>query len=217
MITTYAIGGFLDYMKTIICGQFPVIDQYVYDENGDFNSRAIQYITRDGIFSKLEGQVPESWVMFIWNRESITEGQVHSRRMTFSSSLNDGTENLGVSQVRMGGLPVTLSIICSNIEMAEYIEEYLFVLAGETIVFDIDVPDFGTFSLSTEVTLGSNFEKLQLENYGSATKIEKTFTINYPIILPKVYTPSINGISNRIGCVTGEEGLVQKVREQDLN
>jgi len=211
MISSYAIVGLLDHVKNNLLKDFPVIDQFVFDENGDWGNRAIQYITREGVFAKYEGKIQDKWVLLIWNRESITEGQIHSRRITTSSFLEGEGGDLGVSEARMGSLPVNVSIICSDIEMAEWIEEYLFVLAGESIKYDIDIPDFGNISVSAEHALDSSFEKLTLENNGSATKIEKTFILNYPIILPKKYHPSIGKITTRLGFVT--DTSVEKINE----
>ena len=216
MISSYAIGGLLDHIKNELLEDFPIVDQYVFDESGDWGERAIQYITREGVFAKAEGKIPDKWVLLVWNRDSLIEGQVHSRRLTASSFMTTAGTELGASQVRMGSLPVSVSIVCSDIEMAEWIEEYLFVLAGETISFEIDIPEFGKFSVSAEAVLDATFEKLALENHGSATKIEKTFTINFPVILPKHYFPSIGGIGMRIGTVTGSDDAVTKTKDETL-
>ena len=184
MMTSNAILGFLDHVKSTTLSVFPIENIYVYDDSLDFGERAIQYITRAGPYEKLETTVPTEWVIIIWNRGSLIKSDTNGRPMEITI-MHDTEDRLdGISKFRMADLDVTMKFVTNSIELAEEIEEYLHVLAEESISFGFTDDILGDFSASAKPGATTDFEKESTEQYGSITSITLNAEIVFPVILP---------------------------------
>jgi len=200
MNVSSAVVGYLDYMKDVILESFDILDTYVYDENLDFRGRASQFIAREGVFQKLEGEQPKDWVFIIWNRGSlVTNDTSHNRVMKISV----GTVNKNLvdseSVMRMAKLDVEMKIVTNNIDIAERIEEWLHVLSGETVTFEADYgSELGVMKCSVDADTTTSFEKEDLAEVGSTMSIGLQATISFPVILGVRKANIIKHIHNRL-------------------
>jgi len=196
MMTTNAILGYLTYVSTTTLSKFTIENIYVYDESLNFTERAIQYITRSGPFAKIEGEVPETWVILIWSRGSLVKSDINGRPMTVSIGLENSIN--GESKFRMADLDVTLKYVTNSIELAEDIEEYLHVLAEENVSFPFSDVNFGDFRASAKPGATTEFEKEETASNGSVSSVTLNATITYPIILPKQEVKDIRVINHTV-------------------
>jgi len=197
-MTTNAILGFLDYLNTKSLTIFPIDTFYVYDESLDFAERAIQYITRKGPYSKLEGVVPEKWVILIWNRGSLIKSPTNGRAMDISIPSEVDGRIAGISKFRMADLDITCKFVTNSIEMAEDMEEYLHVLAEESISFGFNNPIFGDFRASASPGATTDFEKETTSEYGSVSSVTLNASISFPVVLPLQNVKDIQTINHDI-------------------
>ena len=192
MMTSNAIIGYLNHLNDITLGDFVIEDTYVFDESLDFAARAIQYVTRQGAYEKVEGTVPDTWVIMIWSRGSLDTSVVNNRTQTITVPDLTETDRLeGYSNYRMASLPVTCKFVTNSIELAEDIEEYLFVLADEYASYAFTAPRFGDFRAAALTDANVEFEKEDTESYGSITAVTLNASISFPVILPVIAATDI--------------------------
>ncbi len=198
-MTSNAILGYLNYIKNNSLPIFPIEPMFVYDESLDFSERAIQYITRKGPYAKIEGAVPDKWVILIWSRGSLIKSPTNGRPMEISLPSADDSETLvGISKFRMADLDVTIKLVTNSIEMAEDIEEYLHVLSEETVSFGFTDSIFGDFRASGSPGATTEFEKETTAEFGSVSSVTLNASISFPVILPTREVKDIRVINHEI-------------------
>jgi hypothetical protein len=196
MMTSDAILGYLDFMRTEMLSVFPIENIYVFDESLDFTERAIQYITRAGPYEKIEAKDANDWVIIIWKRDSLVSSAINGRPMEISiGSEADETIIDSESKFRMAELGISIKLVTNNIELAEDIEEYLHVLTEEYVSYEFENTMFGKF-MGTAMPGGTTeFEKEDTNSYGSVTSVSFVANLTYPIILPKTHRSRIERIN----------------------
>jgi hypothetical protein len=200
MHVSSAITGFLNYVKDVTLDHFEIIDIFVYDENLDFRGRASQFIAREGIFQKFEGEDPKDWIFIIWNRGSLQPNDTsHSRIMDVTMGLNDSDVIDSEVRMRMVKLDIELKIVTNNIDIAETLEEWLHIRSGELLTFSADYgTEFGIMECSAEADMSTTFEKEDINELGSLMSVGTTATISFPIFLVPNEAKIIKHIHNKI-------------------
>lgn len=199
MNTSKAIIGLLDKIRTTTLQHFEVLDAYIYDETLDFRGRASQYIARQDVFQQLEGKPPKNWVFMIWNRSSLMNSNYNNRPMEITiDSTGVGTHADSTTNMRMASLDIELKIVTNNIEIAETIEEHLYVNTGEFVVFEADYGEHGIITCSAQPDTTTSFEKEDIQEVGPVIGIGTTININYPVIMPTKIAPVIETIDYRL-------------------
>lgn len=186
MVTTKVITGLLNHVKDVTLSQFSIENYFVYDPNLDFSERAKQYISRQGIFQTLEGEVPDTWAIIVWSRSGIEKPPQTMRQHRVPLSSTNDLQNLdSESEMRVGQISIDFKIITNNMEYAEDIEETLYVRAGESIDFEADYgATFGLHRCASEAEAPTSFETVDIESHGSVTAVATTFNVSYPVYLP---------------------------------
>jgi len=200
MNVSSAIIGYLNHIRLETLSEFTILDNYIYDESLDFRGRASQFIAREDVFQKLEGKAPKDWIFIIWNRGSlITNDTSHNRPLRVTVGTIDPKKIDSECKVRMGKIDVEMKIVTNNIEIAERIEEWLHVLAGESVVYEADYgTELGVMKCSIDSEASTSFEKEDLAEVGSTISIGLQATISFPVIIGLKKADIIEHIHNNI-------------------
>jgi hypothetical protein len=206
-----AVVGYLNRIKDGILAHFDVLDTFIYDESLDFRGRASQYLARESVFQKLEGETPKDWVFIIWNRGSISESGLNNRVQEIQYESPDaGYPGHADSTVlyRLASIDIELKIVTNNISIAEYIEEYLYVLVGELATFDADYGEYGIWKCAATPAKTTSFEKEDINELGPVIGVGLSTALEFPVLLPakkgnlileineKLWFPEIENIRN---------------------
>lgn len=214
MNTSRAIIGLLDTVRNTTLKHFDVLDTYIYDESLDFRGRASQYIAREDVFQQLEGTPPKDWIFIIWNRSSLMSSNYNNRPLgiTVNSLDNDAPHADSTTNMRMASLDVEMKIVTNNIEIAETIEEHLYVNTGEFVVYEADYGSLGKITCSAQPDTDTSWEKEDINEVGPVIGIGITININFPVIMPPEIASVIESIDYRLwaGVINKHPDLVEE-------
>lgn len=201
MNVSYVIQGLLDKVRTETLSHFTVLDSYIYDENLDFRGRASQWLAREGIFQKYEGEIPNDWVFIIWNRSSIQNSNYNNRPMQMKVATPNSPDGKAdaISTYRSASINVGFKIVTNNMNIAETIEEHLYVNTGELTTFAASYEVFGVdveCSASPDTT--TTFEKEDLNELGPVIGVGVDIVVEFPVIMPVDPIHRINIINEKI-------------------
>jgi len=199
MQTSMVIEGLLGHIKDTTLGDFNILETFVFDDSLDFRARAIQYLTREGIFQTLESETPDEWSLFIWTRSPLTNPQqvIRSNKITYSDNkdkMSDGTFDHRLAQI-----DISCKLVSNSIELSETIEEYLFVYGGEHIKFSVDYGGvIGIVECSAEAQASTNFETEDLDGNGTVVAVSLDMSITYPVLIHKKSGSNIEKITSDV-------------------
>ena len=195
-----AIVAFLDTIKDTTLKHFDVIDTYVYDESLDFRGRASQFIARESVFQKEEGEPPKNWVFIIWNRGNLMPSNYNNRPyvLTMDSTKTDAPHADSIATMRWASMDIELKIVTNNMEIGETIEEHLYVNSAEFTTFVVDLGANGLIDCSAQPEKTNTFEKEDIQEVGSVIGIGLSVNINFPVIMPEEMTPVIETIDYKL-------------------
>ena len=181
MTVSYAIEGYLNFIKDSVLSDFSdiVLSGFVYDESLEFNARASSFIRKQIEFQKAEGTPVTDWAFIVWNRSNLG-ASFTSRPQVVTIDTTDDDIPDSKATMKMGTLEIELKVFTNNVEVGEYIEEYLHVLSGELVSFEANYVEYGeTMRCSADPTSATTFEKEELAEVGSTIGIGITSTIHY--------------------------------------
>ena len=185
MTVSYAIEGYLNFLKDTVLGDFSdiVLSGFVYDESMDFNARASSFIRKQAEFQKEEGSPITDWAFIVWNRGDIGSSFT-SRPQKISIATNNDDVIDATATMKMGTIEVQVKVYTNNVEIGEHIEEYLHVLSGEMVSFEANYIAFGEImKCSADPSTSTTFEKEELAEVGSTIGIGLSTTIHFPVIV----------------------------------
>lgn len=197
MQTSMVIESLLNHIKNSTLGEFTIEPNFVFDDSLDFRERAVQYITRNGVFEKVEGEVPSEWSIFIWTRSPIvsTDQVLRPHKAPYIDILSGAS--YGRYSHRLAQVDISCKIVSNSIELSETIEEHMFVLGGESVTFDVDYGELGVFTCSAVASASTNFEVTSLESNGTIVAVSFDVSITYPLLILKKEFKNIQEISSR--------------------
>ncbi len=187
MNVSSVIIGLLDKLRNDTLKHFTVMDTYIYDETLDFRGRASQWLAREGIFQREEGETPKDWVFIIWNRGSLSPSNYNNKpsRVTVNTTPLAMDYADAETTMRMASLDIGIKVVTNNMSIAETIEEHLYVNTGEFEVFDADYGDpIGVIKCSAQPNTTTSFEKEDLASLGPVIGIGLSLNLNFPVIMP---------------------------------
>ena len=211
MQTSMVIESLLDYVSENILSEFEILKPYVFDDSLNFRERAVQYLTRKGVFQTLEGETPDTWTMFIWTRSPLTPPPASQRYHSVPFALNPQDTLIGEYEQRTAQIDITCKMVCNNIEQAETMEEHMFVKGGDRISFEVDYgAPLGKMRCSAEALASTNFEVEDLDGNGTVVAVSMDLSIYYPVFAKKVEYQPILEIKNRtmVSDESGDEMVV---------
>ena len=200
MIVTYAIEGYLKFMKETLLSDFSdiLLNGYVYDESMDFNSRASAFIRKQMEFQKAEGTEVTDWAFIVWSRGDLSSSFTSRPTKISIDSNNDGVLD-STATMKMGAVEVQMKVYTNNVELAETIEEYFHVYSGELTHFDANYVHYGKImKCSVDPDTTTTFEKEELAEVGSTIGIGINGNIHFPVIVGKQTVARIEHIHSII-------------------
>jgi len=185
MVTSKIIGSYLGFLKDNLLSNFSVEPTFVYDESLDFRQRAVQYVTRSGIFQADEGSLPNNWSIIVWSRGSLETPPVAGRLHNNIAYYNSGSSILnGEYKGKLAQCIVSCKVVTNRIETAETIEELLFVQGSETVSFKTDYGEnIGLIDCSAAPMVVTDFQSEDLEGNGTIVAISFDVTLFFPIFI----------------------------------
>ncbi len=192
MQTSMVIEGLLNHIKNTVLTEFNIIETFVFDDSLDFRERAVQYLSREGVFQSLEAETPDQWSIFIWTRSPLVNPATVVRPHKVSYSDNFDKVSNGEFDHRLAQIDITCKLVSNSIELAETMEEYLFVYGGEHIDFVVDYGNvIGNIRCSAEAQASTNFEAEDLNGNGTVVAVSMDISITYPVLINKDEKPNI--------------------------
>ena len=177
MITTNVITSLFQHIKGYLT-TFPINTNIIYHPQLDFSDIGIQYTVTDENYNKTEGE-NKKWIQIIWRRGKISKSSI-SGRPRFNTLEKETYKKYKVKQVETN---LDISFFCSDITLAENLEEELILNFPEDLYFDYEIPNIsGTFKALAVLNFDNNFEKLEKTTFGAITNITISSTLTYFIV-----------------------------------